>query len=528
MIALLSLYSALVFNGPFWTAVLRGRSWAEPGTLAFVAAMLVMLVAVHTIVLGLLAIGRASRPVLVLVVLCTGAANYFMRQYQVYLDPGMLANVLNTDVPESLELFTPGALSAVLFYCAAPIALILLMKIRQRPPWQAITTRLVVLLAAVAATVGSVLLVFQDFSSLMRNQREIRYLITPANYIYSIAKLSFGSGAKPPSSKHVVGADAQLRRPLVERKPKLLVLVVGETVRAENVSLNGYRRQTTPKLSKLDVLSFSDVTACGTSTEVSLPCMFSAIGRRDYDESRIRSSESLLHVLDRAKVNVLWKDNQSGCKGVCSGLTQVRTDAASGGPLCSESRCYDEILLDDIDRLIEQNVGDRVIVLHMLGNHGPAYYKRYPSDFRRFTPTCDTQELRSCTEASIVNTYDNAVLYTDHFLAAVVEHLRKASNTYDTAMLYVSDHGESLGENGLYLHGAPWMIAPSEQTQVPMILWLSPQLAKDTAIDLGCMAHQTSKPWAHDNLFHSVIGLFEIDTQAYEATLDITAACKPK
>jgi lipid A ethanolaminephosphotransferase len=358
-----------------------------------------------------------------------------------------------------------------------------------------------------------------------------------------------------------------------------MVVVVGETARAANWGLSGYARQTTPMLAALMasnaggstqgssdlLLNFNDVTACGTNTETSLPCMFSAIGRRDYDEHRIRTSESLLHVIHRAGVPVRWRDNQSGCKGVCDGLPVDALDKMTTPGLCADGRCFDEILLRDFDAVVAQpratqvttpvgasssttpaaisadasavgaanstaavpaSVGaSRLIVLHMLGNHGPTYHKRYPASFGRFTPTCDTGELRQCSPASIVNAYDNALLYTDHVLAQLIQKLKSLQDRYDTAMVYVSDHGESLGERGLYLHGVPYAIAPKEQLKVPMVWWLSAGYLASAAIDGTCLTDQTSASWAHDNLFHTLLGLWRIRASEYDAKLDVQARC---
>src|SRR5690606_5223558 len=229
---------------------------------------------------------------------------------------------------------------------------------------------------------------FKEVSSLLRNRHEVRYLITPANYLYGLGRLAF---SQPPTSNRPllpIAVDARATRPATAGKPRLLVLVVGETVRAQNWGLNGYRRQTTPRLAGLDIINFRDMQACGSSTEASLPCMFSPWGRAKYDEARIRSHQSLLHVLQRLGVEVLWRDNQSGCKGVCAGLAFEST-AADGDPvLCDRLRCLDEVLLKGLPPRAESRARDRVIVLHMLGNHGPSYFDRYPPEFETFVPTC--------------------------------------------------------------------------------------------------------------------------------------------
>ena len=275
-------------------------------------------------------------------------------------------------------------------------------------------------------------------------------------------------------------------------KPTLFVFVLGETARAANWGLSGYERQTTPELAQVDgLINFAHVESCGTNTETSVPCLFSPWGRRQYDEDRIRGSQGLLHVMDHAGLPVFWRDNQSGCKGVCDGLPSQQITAEIGQALCDGERCLDEALLKDLGGALAPVAAtaasgaaptaalrdSRFVVLHMLGNHGPAYFKRYPAAFRRFEPTCDTPDLRQCQPAQIVNSYDNALLYTDHVLAQAITWLKSMEDRYDTALVYVSDHGESLGENRLFLHGVPYAIAPKEQTQVPMVAWFSPGFA---------------------------------------------------
>jgi lipid A ethanolaminephosphotransferase len=292
--------------------------------------------------------------------------------------------------------------------------------------------------------------------------------------------------------------------------------------------LNGYEHQTTPELAKLDVVNFSDVTSCGTSTEVSLPCMFSRWGRANYNEHKIRSEQSVLNVLARLGVNVLWRDNQAGCKGVCVG-DGIHVDnflGASVEGLCQGGRCYDEVLLHDLKERLASNQGSTLVVLHQLGNHGPAYFSRYPPQFKRFTPTCDTAELRECSRETIVNSYDNAILYTDFVLSKTIELLKEESGRFDTALLYVSDHGESLGDHGLYLHGMPYAIAPAEQKHVPMVIWTSPQFASSLGINESCMRERAKQPASHDNLFHTLLGVFGVQTSEYDREKDLLASCE--
>lgn len=522
-----SLFFAFACNTAFIRTATADRSWLDTGTWLFGGAMLLLLTALHLFLLLLVLHQRFARPLLAVLIVATAFATYYMQRFGVFLNPSILRAVFRTDVAEAGELFSWGMVPHLLLYALVPLALLWRVQITQRTLARAVVVRAATIVGAFVLLIGSVLLVFQDFSALMRNQKDLRYLITPANVLYSSGRVLASDTHQASKPRAMVGTDARLGSSWAARtRPALVVIAVGETARAANWGLSGYSRQTTPELAQLGVLNFRDVTACGTDTETSLPCMFSAIGRRDYDEDRIRGSESLLHVLKRAGFGVLWRDNQSGCKGTCDGLPLQQIDASQLPELCADGRCMDEALLRGLDTVARDAQGNLVIVLHMLGNHGPTYFKRYPDAFRRFAPTCDTGELRKCSREEIVNAYDNALLYTDHILARTIAFLKDREASFDTAMLYVSDHGESLGEKGLYLHGMPYSIAPKEQTQVPMVWWLSPGFMRSFGLDVDCLAAQTAKPWGHDQLFHSVLGLLQVDTSVYERELDISAVCR--
>ncbi|GGD49721.1 phosphoethanolamine transferase [Pseudoxanthomonas indica] len=515
-----SVYFTLFANGSFWRNVIV----APVAQWRLAAALFVAITAVHALLLGLFLHRRYARPVLALLILVTAFATYYMSSYGVYLDADMLRNVLNTDSKESSELLGWGLLFPLLF-AALPIALLWRVELRQRGWKRATWVRVAFLGAMALATALAALASFQDLSSLVRNRREVRYLVTPANYLVSLTRVLTASPPGQKAARIVIGEDAKLAPAAMGRKPRLLVIVVGETARAANWGLSGYARQTTPELAKLDVVNFANVTACGSSTEVSLPCMFSPFGRHDYDQQNIRSHQSLLHVLERAGIHTLWRDNQSGCKGVCEGLAVQTMDDTPDPALCSDTRCLDEILLKDWRKAVGAQSGDQVVLLHMLGNHGPNYFDRYPATFRRFLPECRSNELGQCERPSIVNAYDNALLYTDHVLASTIAELG-ADSARDTALIYVSDHGESLGEKGLFLHGVPYAIAPSEQTHVPMVMWFSPGFAASTSLDVACLRAEAKAPASHDNLFPSVLGLMDVQTRLYDHDRDLFARCR--
>lgn len=524
----LAVYFTLIANTPFWSALLSGRDAASPATWGYAAAVGVLVAAIHFLLLALLLNRWTARPLAGLLLVLSAAAAHFMARYHIYLDPDMLRNVLRTDPAEAGDLLSWALLGDLVWLAGPPLLLLARLRLRREPLPRALLRRAGALALALLAGSAALFAAYRDLAPAMRNQKETRYLITPANFLYSLARATTRDARAADAPRAPIGEDAALGAAWAgRRKPALFVLVLGETARAANWGLNGYARDTTPELARVaDLISFAPVTSCGSNTEVSVPCLFSPWGRRQYDEERIRGSESLLDVARRAGFSVAWIDNQSGCKGVCRGVGEIRPDPAATPELCDGGRCLDGALLPALEAVAAGQEGNLLVVLHLIGNHGPAYYKRYPPGFAHFTPACTDNDLARCPREAVVNAYDNALRYTDHVLARTIDFLRAQSASRDTAFLYVSDHGESLGENGIYLHGLPYAIAPAVQTQVPMALWLSPGWARDSALDTGCLARRAHAPAHHDHVFHTVLGLLDIQTTVYERDMDLAAACR--
>ena len=527
-----SLFWLLSANRLFFANVLNGRPVGEAATWGLMAGLGVLLAAGQAALLLSVLNRWTVKPLLTVLIVVTALASYFMDRLGIYLDPSMVRNVLRTHPAEARELLTVSLLPHLLLYAALPLAVLWQVRIVHRPLKQALLWRAMALVATLAIALCALLSVFQPLSSLMRNHKELRYLVTPANYLWSIGSVMAGDLRGAAQPRQPIGLDATPGPSWAQQsKPRLMVLVVGETARAANWGLNGYARQTTPELARLPVINFGAVQSCGTNTEVSLPCMFAPVGRRDYNEQRIRGSQSLLHVLARAGVDVHWRDNQSGCKGVCDGLSSENVRSSNPPGLCSDGQCLDEALLADLDhrldRLQAQRSGTQLLVLHMLGNHGPSYFRRYPPAFERFKPACQNDDLQRCSQQEIVNAYDNALLYTDHLLAALVTRLQQRAQRLDAVMVYVSDHGESLGESRLFLHGMPYAIAPDVQKQVPMVMWTSAGFGQSARLDKDCLHKRAQQGASHDHLFHSVLGLLDVRTALYERAFDLTADCRP-
>jgi lipid A ethanolaminephosphotransferase len=400
-------------NFAWWGAVGEGRDWSQPSNWIFLLCCFTALVALHFALVAPFAIRWVVRPLLTALVVISAAAAWYMRNYAVLLDPTMIQNVLRTDTHEARELLNLDMLAWVIAWSALPVAFIWMVKLRPVAPLRALLVRAGAVLAACVVAALAFVVISRDLTSFMRNDREARYLITPGNFIYGLAVQSAHRVEDVHVAREPVGTDAHSCAPRTRsrracwcwwwaRRPRGQLLAAG--LSARNQSRAGAAR--TSRLS-------ADVTSCGTSTEVSVPCMFSPYGRANYDERRIRNSEACSNVLVRAGYTVKWLDNQSGCKGVCKG-DGIDYEKLVHWRRCAATRTWRGAWLEELPQVATNTV----FVLHMMGNHGPAYFKRYPAQFRRFLPDCATAELRDCSREQVVNAYDNAILYTEHVLAA--------------------------------------------------------------------------------------------------------------
>ncbi|MFA6957553.1 MAG: phosphoethanolamine--lipid A transferase [Thermoanaerobaculia bacterium] len=526
-IALASLWFVAFCNVPFWRDAIAARGGLTLGSASFFASLFLFTFIVTNLFLTLLAPRPIAKPVLAFFFFATPLLAYFMATHGVLIDSTMIRNTAETDAREVVELITPRMLAYLGFLGVPPLAWLGWMRIERRS-FRAGVLRFVLVLLGTVAGIGAIAaLHYQDYASFLRNNRGLRYRLAPANFVASGYKYAEES-LKTPREMRAIGKDARRRvaPAAAGARRKLVVIVVGETARTANFSLGGYARPTNPELAKRDVIFFSDVTACSTSTAKSVPCMFSNLGASKFDQATAKSQESLLDVLKHAGISVLWRDNNSGCKGVCDRVELELLSHLKTPGLCGKEECFDEILLEGLQEKIDRAPDDLVVVFHQKGSHGPGYHLRYPPRFKLFTPVCETTSLEQCSAAEITNAYDNTILYTDYFLSKTIDLLERNAASRDTAMIYVSDHGESLGENGIYLHGIPPLFAPDTQTHVPMIVWLSKGFEGSNPIDRGALASARAASFSHDNLFHSVLGLLDVETSVYKSELDIFHAAR--
>lgn len=499
-----------------------GAGWLIRGAFAL------MLLAAFNLLLTLVAFRWVFKPLLSVLLLCSASAAYFMNQYGVMIDKEMLRNIVETNPAEALDLFSLKFAVYLLLLGALPTWLLWQTPINYRV-WHFELLRKTVVITGCAAILGGIALAnYQGLASLFRNHKELRLLVTPSNIVNAGSgyfKEQFASAKQP---FRAIGEDAVRAMPVGgSARKSLTVLVVGESARAENFSLLGYKRETNPKLQQEDdLIRYSNTHSCGTETAVSVPCMFSNMGRDDYQASIAKNQQGLLDVLQHAGLQVIWRDNQSGCKGTCDRVTLDDVSNDQDPTLCATGECHDEILLKNLQAFIDNLQQDTVLVMHAMGSHGPAYYKRYPKAFERFTPVCASNALNACTQEQIVNGYDNTILYADHVLATLIDLLRSNQEKIDSGMLYVSDHGESLGEYNLFLHGTPYLLAPEQQKHVAMLAWFSKGYQQAAGFDSACLRGTSNAALSHDNLFHSMLGLLHVQTREYQPQLDMFASCR--
>ncbi len=535
LLVVTSLWLATVGNWALWSELAKLNLLQGLRGYGFALAMGCIIFGGMNALFAVFAWRRSIKPLLVFLLVAAALGMHYMLSYGIVIDRTMIVNVLQTDPRETRDLLSFRLLFTFLFVAGLP-AVLLWWQFLQRPSWPAQSLRIALFISInVAIVLAAVGLSFQTFSSTMRNHTHVRYLINPLNSVYALAHIATGPLRKGPMPLQPLGQDAKLGASYSApaNKAPLVVLVVGETARAGNFGINGYPRPTTPELTALmgseRMATARNVWSCGTSTATALPCMFSHLGKEAFEE-HTANYENLLDVLQRAGLAVLWLDNQSGCKGLCDRIPNANTTDSKNPQLCATGECFDAIMLDGLDARIAalpaaQRAKGVVVVMHQMGSHGPAYFKRVPSTFKKFTPECASNALQDCAREQVVNSYDNTIAYTDHLLGLTIAWLKTQESKHQAAMVYVADHGESLGENNIYLHGLPYAIAPDVQKRIPWITWLSGDFAARSKIDTTCLTSRADIRTSHDNYFHSVLGLMDVKTSVYNKALDVYAAC---
>lgn len=478
------------------------------------------------IIFAILAIPYLFKPLIAFIVLTSASALYAAVNFHTLFDSAMIENVFETNASEASSYLSVTSVLYLLLFGVIPTLFIFWVKVVPQKSWaRAAITRAALVLVGVAGILMIAATSYKDYASVGRNNKYLNKMITPAHLYYAVRYLDT-TYFTPQLAYKPQGTDAKLL-PTQNGKPTLMVVVLGETARAMNFAYNGYERDTNPYTKDLGLISFQHVSSCGTYTALSVPCMFSNLNRDNYNARRAQAQDNALNIIQHAGVDILWVDNDGGDKGVAKKLPYVAIDGKLRDQQCNGTTCFDAVMLNQAKQFIAKDNNSKLLVLHTIGSHGPTYWQRYPNQDGLFTPACNRADIEKCSDKEITNVYDNTLVYTDYVLAKVVDELKSYSDQYNVAMMYISDHGESLGEKGLYLHGTPYAIAPTEQTHVPWLMWLPNQYAQQKGLDTQCIGQEASRnQYSHDNLFHSLIGFYGVETSVKDNAMDVTQNCR--
>lgn len=518
-------YILFLLNFTFWRKALVYFS----GEWSHLAQFAIILLLLHFAVLLSFSSRHMTKVAFIFFIMAGALSSYFVDAFGVVIDRDMLINAVVSTGTETGHLITPAMIRHIAIFGVLPSIIVGWVDVQHQPLKTKLKRNTGLILASLTIAIAMFGAQFSTFASMWREQRErMMSNLVPATPVIGAISLGVRQFREIGIKAEPYGVDAHLGPTISASQKKVLtVIVVGETARAMNFSLNGYARDTNPELKSLDVLNFANVTSCGTATAVSLPCMFSHFGRAEYTNIRGRGSENLMDVLTHAGLHTEWWENNTGPKNVADRIPTVDFYHRTDSKYCSQGECRDDILVDYLRDHIQDFSGNSVLVIHTGGSHGPAYYLRYPTSFARFKPACQTAQLADCSQEEIINAYDNSIAFTDHVLAGIVNVLQE-HNELASAMIYMSDHGESLGEDGVYLHGAPYFIAPKEQTSIPMIAWFSEPYKAAMNLDMTCLRAESDKALSHDNLFASVLGMMDVATSVYNPQLDAFAVCRSR
>jgi lipid A ethanolaminephosphotransferase len=528
---MLAIWLGLVLNFSFYQNIHQLTPHSNFKAWALLATTVLVVIGFYYLVLQWLIWKWNAKILASILIILGGFSAYFVNSLGVVITPDQIQNMLQTDVREIRDLWSIRLIIWTLVFVIFPLFIVWILKIQPVSLGRQLLLKSLSSVLSLGLILSLLFCFYVDYAAIFREHRDLKGMISPQNSIAST--LSYYKKKAPKANLPLVtfGEDAHLlQQTQMQSKPKLMVLVVGETARAESFALNGYARNTNPELSKLQVINFNQVSSCGTATAVSVPCMFSGMTRQNYDEQLASHREGLLDIAQRTGYQVTWIDNNSGCKGACNRIQNYQIPTQLKQKWCdAEGECFDEILVDSLkdylSHLDKNNQKPQLIVLHQMGSHGPAYFKRSKSPYQPFQPTCNTNAIQGCSADELKNTsYDNSIVYTDYVLAQMIKTLQDQKQ-YQTGFWYLSDHGESTGEHGLYLHGAPYGIAPTQQTHVPMLMWFSEYWQQYNTQQVNCLKAQTGKMLSQDNLFPSLLSLLGIKTQVIEAKNDMLAQC---
>ncbi|MBL4913324.1 phosphoethanolamine--lipid A transferase [Shewanella schlegeliana] len=528
---ILAIYFSLVVNIPIYADLYAIFNNIDAVKIGFVLSIPIFFGATLNFLFNLFSWPVIAKPFFIILLILSSIVSYAGYNYGTLFDYNMITNIVETDSGEAGSYLSSYSVLWVVLMGIIPALIVFMIPIGiKQSPAKMLSMKLVSMALSLVVIAVIAALYYQDYSSVGRNNRYLKKAIIPTQFVYSTTDYIWKTFLSVPLEYRQIGLDAKQTDSTLaasKKKPTLMVLVVGETARSQNYELNGYPRDTNEYTRDLGIISFKNVSSCGTATAVSVPCMFSSMTKNEFNRDVADNQDNLLDILKRANIALLWKENDGGDKNVAARIDKVTIERSNKNEFCDGTTCYDMALLDNLEQDIDSLEGNRMIILHIMGSHGPTYYKRYPAEMTKFKPDCPRSDIENCSIEEIVNTYDNTILYTDYVVSNVISKLEKLEDKYNTSLIYISDHGESLGENGMFLHGMPYSFAPDYQTKVPLMVWMSEGFKETRNINRECIKKEAdNNQYSHDNIFHSILGVMEVETSDYKNSLDIFSSCK--
>ncbi len=507
-----SVLNLLLYHFPLFNFILSNLNiYTYGGTVILIIVILAELFISYLFILLLSFIPFLGKPVAITIFIANSIALYFVNSYNIILDKTMMGNVINTNVQESFDLYNNKIIVYVLFLGILPSLLVLKIKIIRKFSFKKF------ILFGIFPLVIIFSFIYTNPTTwlwLDKNLKVMGSLSLPFSYPINALRYQIPIWTKDKKQYPLE------RGNFIHKNKVIVLLVIGESARAKNFSLYGYNKLTNPKLQNTkDVVVLPNTTSCATYTTEGVKCILSHIGSQSSSISK--NYEYLPTYLKKHDIKVFWRTNNWGEPKIDVDLYQRKSDIQKK---CTTEQCrsnnFDDILLYQLNDLIKENIKDNTfVVLHQTGSHGPSYYKKYPNQFKKFRPVCETVEIKeNCSQEDLINAYDNTIVYNDDFLFNTINILKGFKNKA-SVMIYISDHGESLGENDVYLHGLPNFIAPDVQREIPFIIWMSEDFKKLYNINTKNLGKDLS--YSQDNIFHSVMGAFGLRSSFYKEKLDI-------
>ena len=491
-----SLINFLLYHFPFFKFVFNTLDYKSLSGITIIVSLVIIMLVVNAFVLYLIFfLSRfVGKLLLVIFFIINAIALYFINTYNVLIDITMIGNVINTDYEEASSFFSWGLIMYLILFGLIPSFFIIKAKIIK----ESLKRFLISFSLTLLFIICMVFVNGGNWRWIDKNSTKLGALAMPWSYIVNTSRYYIKKSKE--NEKEILLPNATIK----DNEKSIAVLVIGESARSQNFSLYGYEKLTNPLLSKIENLHSYKATACATYTTAGVKCILE-------HKNTNKLYEILPNYLHRNNVEVIWKTTNWGEPPIhiknFYNKTELRKDCE--GEECS----YDEILLKGLqEQILASNKDKILIVLHTSTSHGPSYNTKYPSRFENFKPVCNSVELGECTSEELINAYDNTIVYTDYILSSLIENLKELKD-YNSLMMFVSDHGESLGENNLYMHGIPVAFAPKEQLEIPFIVWMSDNSKQ--------LKYNKTETLSQNHVFHSVLNFLAIESPIYDESMNI-------